>query len=65
MEEEKKEKGFVIKDRRLFDDSGSIRSEEVNKAEEKKKQLISFIKTIRKVISDRKREFWKYEVRKA
>ena len=36
MEEEKKEKGFVIKDRRLFDDSGSIRSDEVNKAEEKK-----------------------------
>ncbi|MBM4315593.1 MAG: DUF1844 domain-containing protein [Deltaproteobacteria bacterium] len=27
MEEEKKEKGFVIKDRRLFDESGSARKE--------------------------------------
>ncbi len=36
MEEEKKEKGFVIKDRRLFDESGSVRSEETPKTEEKK-----------------------------
>ena len=28
MEEEKKEKGFVIKDRRHFDESGSVRKEE-------------------------------------
>lgn len=28
MEEEKKEKGFVIKDRRLFDESGSVRQED-------------------------------------
>jgi hypothetical protein len=28
MEEEKKEKGFVIKDRRHFDESGSLRKEE-------------------------------------
>ncbi len=37
MEEEgKKEKGFVIKDRRLFDESGSVRQEETPKEEEKK-----------------------------
>jgi hypothetical protein len=36
MEEEKKEKGFVIKDRRLFDESGSVRKEETPKGEEKK-----------------------------
>ncbi len=36
MEEEKKEKGFVIKDRRVFDESGSVRTEEAKKAEEKK-----------------------------
>jgi hypothetical protein len=36
MEDEKKEKGFVIKDRRVFDESGSVRMEEVKKAEEKK-----------------------------
>ncbi len=36
MEEEKKEKGFVIKDRRLFDESGSVRTEEIPKGEEKK-----------------------------
>jgi hypothetical protein len=36
MEEEKKEKGFVIKDRRHFDESGSIRKEETPKEEEKK-----------------------------
>jgi hypothetical protein len=35
MEEEKKEKGFVIKDRRFFDESGSARAEEGQKAEEK------------------------------
>jgi hypothetical protein len=28
MEEEKKEKGFVIKDKRMFDDSGDVRQEE-------------------------------------
>lgn len=36
MEEEKKEKGFVIKDRRHFDESGDLRKEEEAKAEEKK-----------------------------
>jgi hypothetical protein len=36
MEEEKKEKGFVIKDRRHFDDSGSVRKDEAAKAEERK-----------------------------
>jgi hypothetical protein len=36
MEEEKKEKGFVIKDRRLFDESGSVRKEEEATMEEKK-----------------------------
>jgi hypothetical protein len=36
MEEDKKEKGFVIKDRRLFDESGSVRQEETPKQEEKK-----------------------------
>jgi hypothetical protein len=36
MEEEKKEKGFVIKDRRLFDESGSVRKEETPREEEKK-----------------------------
>ena len=35
MEEEKKEKGFVIKDRRLFDESGSVREEETPKEEKK------------------------------
>ena len=35
MEEEKKEKGFVIKDRRLFDESGSVRKEDAEKKEEK------------------------------
>ena len=38
MEEEKKEKGFVIKDRRHFDESGSVRKEEV-KAEETKPEV--------------------------
>jgi hypothetical protein len=31
--EEKKEKGFVIKDKRLFDDAGDVRQEELTKAE--------------------------------
>jgi hypothetical protein len=35
MEEEKKEKGFVIKDRRLFDESGSVREEETPKEQKK------------------------------
>jgi hypothetical protein len=34
MEEDKKEKGFVIKDKRLFDESGDVRQEEPKKAEE-------------------------------
>ncbi len=33
MEEEKKDKGFVIKDRRLFDESGAARVEEEMKPE--------------------------------
>ena len=36
MEEEKKGKGFVIKDRRHFDESGSVREEEAPSVEEKK-----------------------------
>jgi len=36
MGEENKEKGFVIKDRRLFDESGAVRADEGSKAEEKK-----------------------------
>jgi hypothetical protein len=36
MEEEKKEKGFIIKDRRHFDESGDLRKEEDAKAEEEK-----------------------------
>jgi hypothetical protein len=36
MEEEKKEKGFVIKDRRHFDESGSAREKEAPAVEEKK-----------------------------
>lgn len=39
MEEEKKEKGFVIKDRRLFDESGSVRKEEEATVEEKKSEI--------------------------
>jgi hypothetical protein len=35
MEEEKKNKGFVIKDRRLFDESGAARVEEEMKPEDK------------------------------
>lgn len=34
MEEEKNEKGFVIKDRRLFDESGEVRTETGKKGEE-------------------------------
>ena len=36
MEEDKKEKGFVIKDRRHFDESGSVRTEEEAKQEAQK-----------------------------
>jgi hypothetical protein len=36
MEEEKKEKAFVIKDRRHFDESGSVRDQEAATAEETK-----------------------------
>ena len=39
MEEEKKEKGFVIKDRRLFDESGSVRKEEEATVAEKKSEI--------------------------
>ena len=35
MEEEKKDKGFVIKDRRLFDESGAARVEEEMKPEDR------------------------------
>jgi hypothetical protein len=35
MEEEKNEKGFVIKDRRLFDESGEVRTDTEKKVEEK------------------------------
>jgi hypothetical protein len=38
MEEEKKGKGFVIKDRRHFDESGSVREEEAAKLQEKKEE---------------------------
>jgi hypothetical protein len=37
MEEEKKDKGFVIKDRRHFDESGTARIDEEMKPEDKKK----------------------------
>lgn len=37
MEEEKKDKGFVIKDRRHFDESGAARIDEEMKPEDKKK----------------------------
>ncbi len=36
MEEEKKEKGFIIKDRRHFDETGDLRKDEEVKVEEKK-----------------------------
>jgi Domain of unknown function (DUF1844) len=39
MEEDKKEKGFVIKDRRHFDESGAARREEGKKKEEKKPEI--------------------------
>ncbi len=39
MEEEKKEKGFVIKDRRHFDESGDLREEEAPKAGERKTEV--------------------------
>ncbi len=35
MEEEKKEKGFVIKDRRHFDESGDVRGDEAPAADER------------------------------
>jgi hypothetical protein len=35
MEDEKKEKGFVIKDKRIFDESGETRQEELKKEEAK------------------------------
>ena len=35
MAEEQKEKGFVIKDRRHFDESGAVRSEEAPKPQER------------------------------
>jgi len=34
MDEEKKEKGFVIKDRRLFDESGDLRKEQAEQDKE-------------------------------
>jgi hypothetical protein len=34
MEDEKKEKAFVIKDKRLFDESGDMRQDEPNKTED-------------------------------
>jgi hypothetical protein len=39
MEEDKNEKGFVIKDRRHFDESGSVRKEDEAKKEEKKPEV--------------------------
>jgi hypothetical protein len=39
MEEEKKEKGFVIKDRRLFDESGSARKEAEAPAAETRSEI--------------------------
>jgi len=40
MEEEKNDKGFVIKDRRLFDETGEVRTEAEKKAEEKAPESI-------------------------
>jgi hypothetical protein len=54
MEEEKKEKGFVIKDRRLFDESGSVRKEETSKEEEEKKPEAAVQET--KIVSERATE---------
>jgi len=45
MEEDKKEKGFVIKDRRHFDESGSVRKEEEAKKEEEKKPEVKVEQT--------------------
>jgi hypothetical protein len=39
MEEDKNEKGFVIKDRRHFDESGSVRKEDEAKQQEKKPEV--------------------------
>ncbi len=39
MEDEKKGKGFVIKDRRHFDESGSVRGEDALPVEEKKAEV--------------------------
>lgn len=39
MEEQKKEKGFVIKDRRRFDESGSVREEEGPTPEERRPEV--------------------------
>ncbi len=39
MEEETKGKGFVIKDRRHFDESGDLRDEEAAKTEERKAEV--------------------------
>jgi len=41
MEEERKEKTFVIKDRRHFDESGDLRKEEEAKAEENKSAAVA------------------------
>jgi hypothetical protein len=45
MEEDKKEKGFVIKDRRHFDESGAARGEEEKKKEDEKKAGIKVEQT--------------------
>jgi len=45
MEEDKKEKGFVIKDRRHFDESGAARSEEEKKKEEENKPEVKVEQT--------------------
>jgi hypothetical protein len=39
MEEDRNEKGFVIKDRRHFDESGSVREEDEAKKDEKKPEV--------------------------
>jgi hypothetical protein len=41
MEEEKNEKGFVIKDRRLFDETGDVRAEAAKKEEAKTAENIN------------------------
>ena len=45
MEEDNKKKGFVIKDRRLFDESGAAREEEEKKHEEEKKPEVKVEQT--------------------